>query len=59
MAIELTKVTINDPDMSDPADIRSVYAELKTLANAINLIVDKIEEQDGYLNKAVYYEEEE
>lgn len=57
--IELTKVTINDPDMSDPADINSVYAELKTLANAINLIVDKIEEQDGYLDKAVYYEEEE
>lgn len=59
MAIELTKVTINDPDMSDPADIRSVYAEMKTLANAINLIIDKIEEQDGYLDKAVYYEEEE
>ena len=57
--IELTKVTINDPDMTDPADINSVYAELKTLANAINLIVDKIEEQDGYLDKAVYYEEEE
>lgn len=45
--------------MSDPADIRSVYAEMKTLANAINLIVDKIEEQDGYLDKAVYFEEEE
>lgn len=59
MAIELTKVTIIDPDMSDPADIRSVYAEMKTLANAINLIVDKIEEQDGYLDKAVYFEEEE
>lgn len=59
MAIELTKVTIVDPDMSDPADIKTVYDDMKTLANAINLLVDKIEEQDGYLDKAVYYEEEE
>lgn len=57
MAIELTKVTINEPDMSDAADIRDVYADMISLANAINLIIDKQIEQDESLENAVYYEE--
>ena len=43
--------------MNNPADIQDIYAILKTMANAINLLVDKQEEQDASLDDAVYYVE--
>ena len=57
MAIELSKVTVEDVNMNNPADIQDIYAILKTMANAINLLVDKQEEQDASLDDAVYYVE--
>lgn len=43
--------------MSDPADIREVWSEIKTTIQYINKLIDVLNDHNEKLNKAVYYDE--
>ncbi|WP_300628635.1 hypothetical protein [uncultured Thomasclavelia sp.] len=59
MAVEIPgKITIPNIDMSDPADIRQVWDEFQIVAQKINDTIDVLENNDTYLNDAVYHEED-
>ncbi|WP_346676648.1 hypothetical protein [Erysipelatoclostridium sp. An173] len=59
MAVEIPdKIIVPEIDMSDPADIRQVWDEIKTVAQKINNTIDVLSEHDTSLNDAVYYEED-
>ena len=59
MAVEIPdKIIVPEIDMSDPADIRQVWDEIKTVAQKINNTIDVLSEHDTSLNNAVYHEED-
>lgn len=59
MAVEIPdKIIVPEIDMSDPADIRQVWDEIKTVAQKINNTIDVLSEHDTSLNDAVYHEED-
>lgn len=59
MVVEIPdKIIVPEIDMSDPADIRQVWDEIKTVAQKINETIDVLSEHDTSLNDAVYHEED-
>ena len=59
MAVNIpAKITVPpDIDVSDPADIREVWSEIKTTIQYINKLIDVLNDHNEKLNQTAYYDD--